>query len=118
MTANQSVCALCFEAADHVHHLSGRNPQRDRLDPDLVVGLCVNHHVLVHNLLRSQRVDVPGREPWTPVQSVAFRLLRLAVFIGLYADYHDDPLWPLLATALRCWAVELLTTQPQEGTST
>jgi hypothetical protein len=117
MPADRSVCSLCFEPAKHLHHLTGRDPNRDRLDPDLVSPLCVRHHVLMHNVLRSQHIDVAGRAPWTtPAESVAFRLLRLAVFFGLYADYHDDPTWPLVAVALRAWATELLADPTEKET--
>lgn len=111
MTAGKFVCALCPKPAVHLHHLSGRDPNHLRLDPDLKIPLCFNHHVLVHNLLRGQGIDVPGRAPWIgPADAMAFRLKRLAVMFGLYADRHDDPIWPLLAVHHREWG-DLLSIQ-------
>lgn len=112
-----AVCCLCFKPAAHVHHLTGRDPQRLHLDDDLGVPLCRNHHVYAHELLRSQRLDTPPRRSaWTPTAATAFRLQRLGVFFAMYATFHDGPLWPLLAASLRDWPHELNPNPAKEPT--
>jgi len=71
-------CFLCAKAVARRHHVTGRAPDGGYLDPDLTVGLCASHHVLIHEDLRSQRIDTPpiGGE-WIESAALAFRLARL-----------------------------------------
>jgi len=98
-------CFLCPKPVAQRHHLTGRDPTGAYLDPQLTVGLCASHHVLVHEDLRSQRLDTPPvGSVWSPARALAFRIDRLATFLGRYAERSDQPLWEPLAEALRDWS--------------
>jgi hypothetical protein len=102
--AGVGACGFCGEPAVHAHHVTGKHPTKQHLDPPLVIDVCGQHHVLVHEDLRSQGLDRP-REPegWGDGPALAFRLQRLATFLARYATYHDEPFFGLLAAALWTW---------------
>lgn len=115
MDAPHSQCAFCGQPTDHQHHLTGRHPDKTYLHPELTVGLCHQHHVLVHNDLRTLGIDVPTANDYDPIRLVAFALRRIAAFLGRFATYADNPMWQPLAAVLQA-ITHTLARHPQNGT--
>lgn len=109
MDAPTGSCTFCGQPSAHRHHLTGRHPDKTYLHPELVAELCHHHHVLVHNDLRSAGIDVADPDGCTPVALAAFALRRIAVFLGRFATYADNPLWRLLAAVLETTATTVAT---------
>lgn len=108
MTAALGSCAMCGKPAREMHHVTGRSPDRGRLDAALVVGLCLRHHNLIHQDLRVDGLDRPPRDiAWDAITAIRFRLDRCGLFLGRYSEFHDEPFWPLLANAHREWSTSL-----------
>jgi hypothetical protein len=98
-------CVFCGQPAAHAHHITGKDPWKRHLDPNLVAPLCHQHHTLVHEDLRSQDLDRPRvRDGWNYQVALGFRLARLAVFFGRLDTYQDPPFYAPLAVALRWWS--------------
>ena len=100
--AAERQCAFCGERAQHLHHLTGRDPDRRYLDPLLVAALCRKHHTLVHADLRAQLIDTPpAARHWYPQSSLRYTLARLGAYFGRLAAYSDDPMLGPLAVTLQ-----------------
>jgi FAD/FMN-containing dehydrogenase len=103
-------CSFCPAPAEELHHPSGRDHTGEHLDPDFVLPLCLEHHVLVHEDLRHEHLDVaPG--PLGRITAVAHRLHRLALFISRFAGTNPESMWARIAAVLRTWADELTSAQ-------
>ncbi len=100
-------CELCGEPSVHAHHLTGRDPDRAHLDPDLTAPLCRADHVLAHEDLRSQGVDVPAGSHWSAIEACRQRLRRLALFLARIGEASSTDLFTNLARALQGWADDL-----------
>lgn len=100
-----TTCALCDRAAVDRHHLTGRTEGR-YLDPDLVAGVCHDHHELLGDDMRAEGLERP-RGPMGVVRRVAHRLRCVAVFLVRLAGANPDSLWARLGGHLRGWADEL-----------
>ena len=100
MDAPKGTCAFCGERAKHAHHLTGRGPDHEYLHPGLTADLCHRHHTLVHNDLRAQWIDNPLAGGWSTAAVLEQSLLRVAAFLGRYAEFADNPIWRRLAVVL------------------
>lgn len=99
-------CLACAEPADHGHHVTGRGPDHDQLDPDLTVPLCHEHHVLMHQDLRAADIDNPTNSATVP-ERLYRRLSRVALLLGRLAEFLPSAWIANAARAVRCWANEL-----------
>lgn len=106
MDAPAGFCALCGEPSDHAHHLTGRDPNGDQLHDEIVVDLCFDHHIYVHEVLRRAGVDTPPTA-WSRLACVEYVLGRIAAFIGRYAERADNPIWGPIARLLEWCAREI-----------
>lgn len=116
MDAPTGECTFCGQPSRHGHHITGRQPDRTYLHPDLIAELCHRHHVLVHNDLRTLAIDIPDRSDTDPIRQVVFALRRIAAFIGRLATYSDNPLWRPLAAVLEACATTITRHLTQSGT--
>jgi hypothetical protein len=104
-------CAYCGVEGAMGHHVTGRDPQLQYLDPRLTIQLCHDHHQLVHDDLRAVGADdpvakAPRQLPF--VERVEWRLRRLAVVLGRLATAVPDWGWlGSLAASAKRWADEL-----------
>jgi hypothetical protein len=116
MDAPAGYCMFCGRRAIHAHHLTGRGPDHAQIHDTLTVYLCRDHHLLVHNELRAQRIDTPPPGPaWTTITKIAHVLRRLAVFIARFATFADNPMWIMFAVVLESCADELDQANPAAG---
>lgn len=100
-------CVVCGQAATRGHHLTGRGPAEQYLDPELVVPTCHDHHELLHDDWRALKLE-KIEERLTFFERWELRLRRLAAFAARQAEAHPDRwLWRSLATCLTRWADEL-----------
>ena len=104
-------CCPCGQPAEDRHHLTGRGPDGDYLDPDLAVPVCHDDHELAGEDLRAEGLERPLRAPSGPVtavEQVAYRLDRVGVFLGRVAEVVPALVWvTVLAGHLRRWAEQL-----------
>ena len=101
---------MCGEPAVNAHHLSGRDLDGNRLDPDLVARLCHDCHTDAHDLLRAAEVDTAPDSARTPLGTVEHCLRRAASFFGQLCEHWPLALWRALASTVQGWA-DLLTRQ-------
>ena len=105
-------CVLCGRRAHDDHHLTGR-----RLDPQLSLPHCHDHHELVHDDWNTAGVPAKSRgrddddedDPRTLLLDALYlRLRRLGMWLGLLAEAGVlRPITEALASALAQWADEL-----------
>ncbi len=107
MDAPKGFCGLCGRPSKERHHLTGRDTNGVYVHPGLLADLCHQHHVFIHNVLRSQHIDTPPVTPDHPFALVGYVLRRLAVFIGLFAARADNPVWVEVAQVLEDCAAQL-----------
>ena len=107
MDAPAKHCTLCGVLAAHAHHLTGRGPDHQQLHPDLTVDVCRSHHVLLHNDLRQQGIDVAPPGVWTVTGRIEHILRRIAAFIARYGQVADSPVWSKIAALLESVADEV-----------
>jgi len=109
MTAR--TCILCGRRAADDHHLTGA-----RLDPQLMLPHCHDHHELAHDDWNTAGVPAKARqrndqdEETTPtaLHALYLRLRRLAMWLGRLAEHGVfEPIAGLLAATLAGWATEL-----------
>ncbi len=107
MDAPTGSCAFCGKPARNAHHITGRAPDHSYLHDELTVELCHQHHVLTHNDLRAQHIDVAPAGVWTVTARIEHVLRRIATFLARHATYADNPVWALLAAVLQGCADEI-----------
>jgi hypothetical protein len=88
-------CAICGEAYDDLHDITGRDSAGGYLDPELLAPLCHSDHELcgnddwntlgIHDASRSTFLD-----------SLELRLARLGSFMGRLAEALPEPLATLI----------------------
>jgi hypothetical protein len=92
-----AACAICGDAFDDVHDITGRDAAGQYLDPELVAPLCHSDHELCGNddwhTLGIHDAD-PSRS--TFLDSLELRLARLASFMGRLAEGLPGPLAALI----------------------
>lgn len=100
-------CAICGDDGEDGHHLTGRGPDGEYLDPELVTDLCHDDHELAGEDLRQEGLERPLTGT-TAVERIAYRLHRVGVFLARVAEEVPPFRWIVrLAVALRNWADEL-----------
>lgn len=100
-----SACHVCHQAATRDHHPTGRDTDREYLDPALTMELCHSHHELCHDDWHTFELEtVEG--PLTVVELVAVGMRRLALTLAR-VDAGNGTFWGRLAAALVDWAVRL-----------
>lgn len=104
-------CVVCGRPAADDHHLTG-----SKLDPDLTLPHCHDHHELNHDdwwtagvgAKRPKARNDDEDTPATFLHGLYLRLRRLAMFLGRLVEAGLFlPLSSLLASALAGWAVRL-----------
>jgi hypothetical protein len=107
MTPPKPPCERCGRPSERRHHATGRSHDGAYLDPPLFEYLCHDHHESEHDVLRPLDLEEPDR-PLNPVESVAWRLRRVAITLKHLCDaWPGIPFLGRLATALWSWAVIL-----------
>jgi len=100
MTAAET-CLLCGHTKVEAHHISGRDPDRRYLDPELTVPLCGECHQLAGADNRAERVETPDGTQWSLLASVEWWLKRVALFAARACQYYDVAWLVALAASLR-----------------
>jgi hypothetical protein len=93
MTAGTK-CLLCGQPAVNDHHPTGA-----RWDPETMVPLCHNHHMLVHDDWHTGGVG-PDLVPVTTLHARAMLMKRWAMLLGRAAA---EGLLPVLLVPLAAW---------------
>ncbi len=103
-----TTCMICRERANRrMHHPIGRDHENQYIDPDLVMELCHDHHMLCHDDWRTFDLEkVDGR--LTLIESVELALRRLAPALArVDAGGGGDTFWGRLAATCVMLAVAL-----------
>jgi hypothetical protein len=100
---SRRLCALCdWRAIQAGHHVTA-----EILDPDLLVDVCHNHHMLVHDDWLTAGVGAK-RMPDNVLERLELRLRRVALFLGrLQATGFGGEFIRLLAVSIGQWADEV-----------
>ena len=107
MDAPEGFCSFCGEPSDDRHHLTGRDLSGVYLHDKATADLCHRHHELIHNMLRSQRINTVDKTSTGQLSLVGYVLRRLAAFIGQFAVRADNPVWHQIAMVLEACATQL-----------
>jgi hypothetical protein len=100
-------CAICGGDPEDGHHLTGRGPDGEYLDPNLIADLCHDDHELAGEDLRQDGLEKPLAGT-TIVERVSYQLHRVGVFLARVAEEVPPFRWVAsLAVAVRNWADEL-----------
>ncbi len=104
-------CIVCGRPAADDHHLTGA-----RLDPELALPHCHDHHELAHDDWNTAGVPAKDRQyndqheetAPTVLHALYLRLRRLAMWLGRLAEHGVfAPIAGLVAAALARWASAL-----------
>src|SRR4051794_33182501 len=88
-----SACAICGAEPCQGHHLTGTDADdRNYLDPDFIVPLCHDDHVLVHDDWHTHGLQ-RAPERLSHLELIELALRRIAVLVGRFAEAHADLTW-------------------------
>lgn len=102
---------ICGERANRrLHHPIGRDEKARQIDPDLVMELCHDHHMLCHDdWYTFELVEVTSR--LTLIEVVELALRRLAPALArIDAGQGGDTFWGRLAATCVMLAISLRVT--------
>jgi hypothetical protein len=99
-------CAICSGPSEDPHHVTGKGPDEEYLDPDLTAPVCHDDHEMIHEDLRNEKLNKPLGRASIP-ERIAYRLDRLGVLLSRVAEQLPFDWVVRVATAVRSWAEEL-----------
>jgi len=106
-----AICAICGEASDDLHDITGRDAAGEYLDPDLLAPLCHSDHELCGNDdWHTLGIHDADSDRSAFLDSLELRLTRLGSFMGRLAEALPEPLATLIgliALHLARWSAGL-----------